>query len=151
MVPVLHNVMLGRADADAIRGALAAQAASPVRGSKHRAFAAQGVTHLSSAGGQGADRSDQAHCARPHALPLHDEAAIADGSRPLRKEPRCGNALRTDRTRYRRHAGHRQAIALALARPGASVAGTATTDDGAAAINGILSYAGHRGEAFVST
>jgi len=39
-----------------------------------------------------------------------------------------------------------KAIALALARAGASVAGTATTDDGAAAITAYLSDAGHRGE-----
>ncbi len=39
-----------------------------------------------------------------------------------------------------------KAIALALARSGAGVAGTATTDDGAAAIAAYLSDAGHRGE-----
>ena len=39
-----------------------------------------------------------------------------------------------------------KAIALALARAGASVAGTATTDDGAAAITAYLRDAGHRGE-----
>ena len=39
-----------------------------------------------------------------------------------------------------------KAIALALARAGASVAGTATTDDGAAAIAAYLKGAGHRGE-----
>jgi 3-oxoacyl-[acyl-carrier protein] reductase len=39
-----------------------------------------------------------------------------------------------------------KAIALALARAGASVAGTATTDDGAAAITAYLSDAGHPGE-----
>ncbi|TMG89479.1 MAG: SDR family NAD(P)-dependent oxidoreductase, partial [Betaproteobacteria bacterium] len=39
-----------------------------------------------------------------------------------------------------------KAIALALAGAGASVAGTATTDDGAAAIATYLKDAGHRGE-----
>jgi 3-oxoacyl-[acyl-carrier protein] reductase len=39
-----------------------------------------------------------------------------------------------------------QAIALALARSGASVVGTATTDDGAASIAAYLQAAGHRGE-----
>ena len=39
-----------------------------------------------------------------------------------------------------------KAIALALARCGASVAGTATTDDGAAVIAAYLRDAGHRGE-----
>jgi 3-oxoacyl-[acyl-carrier protein] reductase len=39
-----------------------------------------------------------------------------------------------------------KAIALALARGGASVAGTATTDDGAAAITAYLRAAGSRGE-----
>jgi len=39
-----------------------------------------------------------------------------------------------------------KAIALALARAGAGVAGTATTDDGAAAIATYLKDAGHRGE-----
>ncbi|HEX5862791.1 MAG TPA: 3-oxoacyl-ACP reductase FabG [Casimicrobiaceae bacterium] len=39
-----------------------------------------------------------------------------------------------------------KAIALALARAGAIVAGTATTDDGAAAITAYLGAAGHRGE-----
>ncbi len=39
-----------------------------------------------------------------------------------------------------------KAIALALARAGAGVAGTATTDDGAAAITAYLRNAGHRGE-----
>ncbi len=39
-----------------------------------------------------------------------------------------------------------KAIALALARAGARVAGTATTDDGAAAIGAYLKDNGHRGE-----
>ena len=39
-----------------------------------------------------------------------------------------------------------KAIALALSGAGASVAGTATTDDGAAAIATYLKDAGHRGE-----
>ena len=39
-----------------------------------------------------------------------------------------------------------KAIALALARSGASVVGTATTDDGAASITTYLEEAGHRGE-----
>jgi 3-oxoacyl-[acyl-carrier protein] reductase len=39
-----------------------------------------------------------------------------------------------------------KAIALALARAGASVVGTATTDDGAASIAAYLKEGGHRGE-----
>ena len=39
-----------------------------------------------------------------------------------------------------------RAIALALARAGARVVGTATTDDGAASIGAYLEAAGHRGE-----
>jgi len=50
-------------------------------------------------------------------------------------------ALVTSATR-----GIGKAIALALARAGASVAGTATTDDGAAAIAAYLKDAGYRGE-----
>jgi len=80
VVPVLHNVdASAAATPDAIRGALAAQAASPVRWVETiRAFAAQGVTHIVECGpGKVLTGLTKRIAPDLTALPLHDEAAIA--------------------------------------------------------------------------
>ena len=80
VVPVLHNVDASAAPTpDAIRGALAAQAASPVRWVETiRTFAAQGVTHIVECGpGKVLTGLTKRIAPDLTALPLHDEAAIA--------------------------------------------------------------------------
>ena len=80
VVPVLHNVDASAASTpDAIRGALAAQAASPVRWVETiRAFAAQGVTHIVECGpGKVLTGLTKRIAPDLTALPLHDEDAIA--------------------------------------------------------------------------
>ena len=80
VVPVLHNVDASAAPTpDAIRGALAAQAASPVRWVETiRAFAAQGVTHIVECGpGKVLTGLTKRIVPDLTALPLHDEDAIA--------------------------------------------------------------------------
>ena len=80
VVPVLHNVDASAAPMpDAIRGALAAQAASPVRWVETiRAFAAQGVTHIVECGpGKVLTGLTKRIVPDLTALPLHDEDAIA--------------------------------------------------------------------------
>jgi [acyl-carrier-protein] S-malonyltransferase len=80
VVPVLHNVDASAAPTpDAIRGALAAQAASPVRWVETiRAFAAQGVTHIVECGpGRVLTGLTKRIVPDLTALPLHDEDAIA--------------------------------------------------------------------------
>ena len=80
VVPVLHNVDASAASTpDAIRGALAAQAASPVRWVETiRAFAAQGVTHIVECGpGKVLTGLTKRIAPDVTALPLHDGDAIA--------------------------------------------------------------------------
>jgi [acyl-carrier-protein] S-malonyltransferase len=80
VVPVLHNVDASAAPTpDAIRGALAAQAASPVRWVETiRVFAAQGVTHIVECGpGKVLTGLTKRIVPDLSALPLHDEDAIA--------------------------------------------------------------------------
>jgi [acyl-carrier-protein] S-malonyltransferase len=80
VVTVLHNVDASAAQTpDAIRGALAAQAASPVRWVETiRVFAAQGVTHIVECG-PGKVLTGLAKRIVPNltVLPLHDGDAIA--------------------------------------------------------------------------
>lgn len=79
-VPVLHNVDVRVAHSpDAIRGALAAQAASPVRWIETvRAFSAQGVTHVVECGpGKVLCGLVKRIAAEIEALPLNDGEAIA--------------------------------------------------------------------------
>lgn len=80
VVTVLHNVDASAAQTpDAIRGALAAQAASPVRWVETiRVFAAQGVTHIVECGpGKVLTGLTKRIAPDLTALPLHDEDAIA--------------------------------------------------------------------------
>ena len=80
VVTVLHNVDASAAQTpDAIRGALAAQAASPVRWVETiRAFAAQGVTHIVECGpGKVLTGLTKRIAPDLTALPLNDEDAIA--------------------------------------------------------------------------
>jgi [acyl-carrier-protein] S-malonyltransferase len=79
-VPVLHNVDVRVAHSpDAIRAALAAQAASPVRWLETvQAFAAQGVTHVVECGpGKVLSGLVKRIAAEIEALPLNDGEAIA--------------------------------------------------------------------------
>ena len=79
-VPVIHNADVRAADApDAIRAALAAQAASPVRWVETiRAFAAQGVTHIVECGpGKVLTGLTKRIAPDVVALPLNDGDAIA--------------------------------------------------------------------------
>jgi [acyl-carrier-protein] S-malonyltransferase len=78
-VPVLHNVDVRRASsADAIRAALAAQAASPVRWIETvQAFAAQGITHIVECGpGKVLTGLCKRIAPEIEALPLTDSDAI---------------------------------------------------------------------------
>jgi [acyl-carrier-protein] S-malonyltransferase len=80
VVTVLHNVDASAAQTpDAIRGALAAQAASPVRWVETiRVFAAQGVTHIVECGpGKVLTGLTKRIAPDVTALPLHDGDAIA--------------------------------------------------------------------------
>jgi [acyl-carrier-protein] S-malonyltransferase len=80
VVPVFHNVDASAASTpDAIRAALAAQAASPVRWVETiRAFAAQGVTHIVECGpGKVLTGLTKRIAPDLTALPLHDGDAIA--------------------------------------------------------------------------
>ena len=80
VVTVLHNVDASAAQTpDAIRGALAAQAASPVRWVETiREFAAQGVTHIVECGpGKVLTGLTKRIAPDLTALPLYDEDAIA--------------------------------------------------------------------------
>src|SRR5262249_27529365 len=79
-VPVLHNVdVRAAASPDAIRDALAAQAASPVRWIETvRAFAAQGITHIVECGpGKVLTGLCKRIAPEIEALPLNDGEAIA--------------------------------------------------------------------------
>ena len=79
-VPVLHNVNASIAPTpDAIRAALAAQAASPVRWVETiRVLAAQGVTHIIECGpGKVLTGLTKRIVPNVVALPLHDGEAIA--------------------------------------------------------------------------
>jgi [acyl-carrier-protein] S-malonyltransferase len=80
IVPVLHNVNASAAPTpDAIRAALAAQAASPVRWVETiRVLAAQGVTHIIECGpGKVLTGLTKRIVPNVTALPLHDSEAIA--------------------------------------------------------------------------
>ncbi len=151
-IPVLHNVDVAQhATADEIRAALAAQAASPVRwtqtiagvrragrDARRRMRSRQGArepreAHRRQARGV---RTDQRIDARRYALAARGAGmTMADG------ELAGQVALVTGATR-----GIGKAIALALARDGATVVGTATTADGAASISGYLADAGRAGK-----
>ena len=79
-VPVIHNVDVSEADSpDAIRAALAAQAASPVRWVETiQAFAADGVTHIAECGpGKVLTALTKRIAPDLTALPLNDSDAIA--------------------------------------------------------------------------
>jgi [acyl-carrier-protein] S-malonyltransferase len=79
-VPVLHNVDVSVADTpDAIRAALAAQAASPVRWVETiQAFVAEGVTHIVECGpGKVLTGLTKRIAPEVNALPLNDAEAIA--------------------------------------------------------------------------
>src|SRR5262249_7022332 len=79
-VPVLHNVDVRAAESPvAIRAALAAQAASPVRWIETvQAFAAQGVTHVVECGpGKVLSGLVKRMAGEIEALPLNDGDAIA--------------------------------------------------------------------------
>jgi len=79
-VPVIHNVDVSAADApDAIRAALAAQAANPVRWVETiQAFVAEGVTHIVECGpGKVLTGLTKRIAPDLTALPLNDADAIA--------------------------------------------------------------------------
>ena len=129
---------------DAIRAALARQAASPVRWVETiQAFAARGVTHVVECGpGRVLTGHDQAH--RPRSQGLRARRA-APTSTPTRRGARRaerredvdgGHAISTDRSRSSpaRRAASAARSRSALAAAGATVVGTATTDEGAATI-----------------
>jgi [acyl-carrier-protein] S-malonyltransferase len=144
-VPVLHNVDVRVAHSpDAIRAALAAQAASPVRWIETvRASLRRSHPRRRMRAGQSPQRARQAHRRRHQRLPLNDGEAIATACRDAVGDI---HARWTDGAGHRCDAWDRQAIALALGRAGATVVGTATTDAGAASITKHLAEAGARGE-----
>ena len=131
---------------DAIRAALARQAASPVRWVETiQAFAARGVTHVVECG-PGSVLAGMTKRIDRNLKGLALDAG-ADIAAVRRRSPRdqsttgdlmAGNALAgqialvTGATR-----GIGRAIALALAEDGATVIGTATTDEGAAQDHGV--------------
>ena len=138
-----------QSDPDAIRAALALQAASPVRWVETiQAFAARGVTQV-------------VECGPGRVLTGHEQAHRSQVSRATRSTPAPTSTATLDRDRRRQRTtggctmadaalaeqvalvtgatrGIGEAIARALAQPARRSCGTATTDEGAAKIASYL-------------